>query len=161
MSCINTIGQSLLIYWFTILTEIEKRALAIDNIDFSKFFAHILIFILQSIFKWFSMTQIHCQTCVYFELPTISKSLMNSTCWWQNLFARAETGHIKVDELQQQQSLTDESSSESASNSGLGKNLVPEDELKASYPLDTSVCGRFLLCSVIGGNLFLSCQIQI
>ncbi|KAL8498331.1 hypothetical protein ACS0TY_021596 [Phlomoides rotata] len=49
----------------------------------------------------------------------------------------AETGLIKVDELQQQQSLTEDSSSESASNSGLGKNLAPEDELKASYPLDT------------------------
>ncbi|KAG8390764.1 hypothetical protein BUALT_Bualt01G0117400 [Buddleja alternifolia] len=51
----------------------------------------------------------------------------------------SETGLAKVEEFQQQQSLTEDSSADSSSNSGLGKNLMQEDELKASYALDTDV----------------------
>ncbi|XP_011078770.1 general negative regulator of transcription subunit 3 isoform X5 [Sesamum indicum] len=51
----------------------------------------------------------------------------------------AETGFTKVEELQQQQSLTEESSVDSASNSVIGKTLMQEDELKASsYTLDSA-----------------------
>ncbi|KAL0346344.1 UNVERIFIED_CONTAM: CCR4-NOT transcription complex subunit [Sesamum radiatum] len=50
----------------------------------------------------------------------------------------AETGFTKVEELQQQQSLTEESSVDSASNSVIGKNLMQEDELKVSYTLDST-----------------------
>ncbi|KAL0334275.1 UNVERIFIED_CONTAM: CCR4-NOT transcription complex subunit [Sesamum angustifolium] len=50
----------------------------------------------------------------------------------------AEPGFTKVEELQPQQSLTEESSVDSASNSVLGKTLMQEDELKASYTLDSA-----------------------
>lgn len=46
--------------------------------------------------------------------------------------------------MQQQPSLVEDSSVDSAVNSGLGKNLVTEDELKSPYALDTAVCGRLL-----------------
>lgn len=55
-----------------------------------------------------------------------------------------ETVLNKVEEMQQQQSLAEDSSADSAVNSGLGKNLVPEDELKSPYALDAAVCGRYL-----------------
>ncbi|KAH6807131.1 transcription regulator NOT2/NOT3/NOT5 family protein [Perilla frutescens var. frutescens] len=58
----------------------------------------------------------------------------------------AETVLSKVEEMQQQQSLTEDSSAESAVNSGLGKTLVPEDELKSSYALDNAV-------AVVSGSL--------
>ncbi|XP_058212350.1 uncharacterized protein LOC131324410 isoform X2 [Rhododendron vialii] len=49
----------------------------------------------------------------------------------------ADPGHAKVEETHQQQNLSDDSTSEPAPSSGLGKNLINEDELKASYALDT------------------------
>ncbi|KAL7083071.1 hypothetical protein ACP275_14G139600 [Erythranthe tilingii] len=50
----------------------------------------------------------------------------------------AETSLTKVEELRQQQPFTEDSAADSSSNSGLGKSLVQEDELKASYALDTA-----------------------
>ncbi|KAI3446365.1 hypothetical protein Pfo_003030 [Paulownia fortunei] len=50
----------------------------------------------------------------------------------------AETGLTKVEELQQQQPLTEDSTPDSGSNSVPGKNLMQEDELKASYALDAA-----------------------
>ncbi|XP_012835613.1 PREDICTED: general negative regulator of transcription subunit 3-like isoform X3 [Erythranthe guttata] len=50
----------------------------------------------------------------------------------------AETSLTKVEELRQQQPFTEDSAPDSSSNSGLGKSLVQEDELKASYALDTA-----------------------
>ncbi|KZV53742.1 hypothetical protein F511_00008 [Dorcoceras hygrometricum] len=50
----------------------------------------------------------------------------------------AESGLTKAEELQQQQPLTEDSSADSATNSGLGKSLVQEDEVKAPHTLDTS-----------------------
>ncbi|GFP94732.1 ccr4-not transcription complex subunit 3 [Phtheirospermum japonicum] len=50
----------------------------------------------------------------------------------------AETGTTKVEELQQQQPLNEDAPADSGSNSGLGKNLMQEDELKASYAFDTT-----------------------
>ncbi|XP_047970383.1 general negative regulator of transcription subunit 3-like isoform X2 [Salvia hispanica] len=49
----------------------------------------------------------------------------------------AENVLNKAEEMQQQQSLAEDSSADSAVNSGLGKTLVAEDELK-SYALDAS-----------------------
>lgn len=51
----------------------------------------------------------------------------------------AELGQSKVDE-QQQQNLPDDSAADSANSSGLTKNLVNEDDLKASYVVDSPVC---------------------
>ncbi|XP_047970885.1 general negative regulator of transcription subunit 3-like isoform X3 [Salvia hispanica] len=50
----------------------------------------------------------------------------------------AETVPNKVEEIQQQQSLTEDSAADSAVNSGLGKNLVAEDELKSPYALEAA-----------------------
>ncbi|WCJ43651.1 transcription regulator NOT2/NOT3/NOT5 family protein [Euphorbia peplus] len=46
-------------------------------------------------------------------------------------------GLAKADELQQSQNIPDDSTAESAATSGLAKNLVNEDELKAPYAMDT------------------------
>ncbi|XP_075510348.1 uncharacterized protein LOC142546488 isoform X3 [Primulina tabacum] len=51
----------------------------------------------------------------------------------------AESGLAKAEELLQQQPITEDSSVDSATNPGLGKSLVQEDEIKASHTLDTSV----------------------
>lgn len=56
-------------------------------------------------------------------------------CWHD-----ADLGHAKVEETHQQQNLPDDSTSEPAPTSGLGKNLITDDDLKASYALDTPVC---------------------
>ncbi|KAL3623819.1 hypothetical protein CASFOL_032635 [Castilleja foliolosa] len=50
----------------------------------------------------------------------------------------AESGTTKVEELQQQQPLNEDAPADSGSNSGLGKNLMQEDESKASYAFDTT-----------------------
>lgn len=47
--------------------------------------------------------------------------------------------------MQQQQSLVEDSSVDSAVNSGLGKNIVSEDELKSPYALDNAVCEDFYI----------------
>ena len=52
----------------------------------------------------------------------------------------AEVGHPSVEEQQLKQNLPEDSTTESAPTSGLGKSLVIEDELTASYAMDTSVC---------------------
>lgn len=51
----------------------------------------------------------------------------------------ADVGHAKVEEQQQQQNLPDDSTVESTTGSGLGKSLMNEDDLKASYAVDTPV----------------------
>lgn len=51
----------------------------------------------------------------------------------------ADVGHSKAEELQQQQILPEDSSADSSVNAGLGKNLLNEDDMKASYGLDTPV----------------------
>lgn len=50
-----------------------------------------------------------------------------------------DAGHPKVEDLQQQQTLPEDSSADSAANPGPGKNLLNEDDMKASYGLDTPV----------------------
>ncbi|KAL1532906.1 CCR4-NOT transcription complex subunit 3-like isoform X1 [Salvia divinorum] len=50
----------------------------------------------------------------------------------------AETVPNKAEEIQQQQSLVEDSSADSAVNSGLGKTLVAEDELKSPYALEAA-----------------------
>nr|XP_009791160.1 PREDICTED: general negative regulator of transcription subunit 3 isoform X4 [Nicotiana sylvestris] len=53
----------------------------------------------------------------------------------------ADAGHSKVEDLQQQQTLPEDSSTDSAANPGPGKNLLNEDDMKASYGLDTPMQG--------------------
>ena len=55
------------------------------------------------------------------------------------LFPTTDVGHAKVEELHQQPAVS-EDSSESIGNSGLVKNLMNEDDMKASYALDPPVC---------------------
>ncbi|KAL9150610.1 hypothetical protein ABFS82_11G000400 [Erythranthe guttata] len=50
----------------------------------------------------------------------------------------AETSLTKVEELQQQQPLTEDLAPDYSSNSGLGKSLVQDDEMKTSHALDTT-----------------------
>lgn len=47
-----------------------------------------------------------------------------------------EAGHAKIEELQQQQTLSEDSAADSTPNAGPGKNATNEDDLKASYALD-------------------------
>ncbi|KAL2552995.1 transcription regulator NOT2/NOT3/NOT5 family protein [Forsythia ovata] len=65
----------------------------------------------------------------------------------------ADTGLTKVEELQEQQAISEDSSAESGSNSGLGKNLMQEDELKPSYALDAPQAG-------VAGSLAESSQVM-
>lgn len=58
----------------------------------------------------------------------------------------AEVG-VKIEELHNQQNLSDESAAESAMNTGVVRNLMSEDDLKASYGLDTPVCFISLVCA--------------
>lgn len=51
----------------------------------------------------------------------------------------ADVGSAKVEEQQQQQNLPDDSTVDSTTGSGLGKNLMNEDDLKASYTIDSPV----------------------
>lgn len=56
-------------------------------------------------------------------------------------FVRVEdVGHTKVEELQHQQTFSDDSAAESSPRTGVVKNLMNEDDIKASYALDTPVC---------------------
>ncbi|WMV59233.1 hypothetical protein MTR67_052618 [Solanum verrucosum] len=56
-----------------------------------------------------------------------------------SLQQQPDVGHSKAEELQQQQILPEDSSADSSVNAGLGKNLLNEDDMKASYGLDTPV----------------------
>nr|XP_023929209.1 general negative regulator of transcription subunit 3 isoform X3 [Quercus suber]POE89682.1 isoform 2 of ccr4-not transcription complex subunit 3 [Quercus suber] len=49
----------------------------------------------------------------------------------------ADVGHVKVEEQQQQQNLPDDSTIDSTTGSGLGKNLMNDDDLKTSHAIDT------------------------
>lgn len=79
--------------------------------------------------------------------PTNQQTMISSTP------KDAETVLSKVEEMQQQQSLTEDTSAESAVNSGLGKTLAPEDELKSPYALDTAA-------AVASGSLSESSQVM-
>ncbi|KAM3248386.1 general negative regulator of transcription subunit 3 isoform X2 [Capsicum annuum] len=56
-----------------------------------------------------------------------------------SLQQQSDAGHSKADELQQQQISLEDSSADA--NAGLGKNLLNEDDMKASYGLDTPMQG--------------------
>ncbi|XP_057508966.1 general negative regulator of transcription subunit 3-like isoform X1 [Actinidia eriantha] len=47
-----------------------------------------------------------------------------------------EVGHAKIEDMQQQQNLSDDSTTEPASSTGFGKNLINDDDLKASIAPD-------------------------
>ncbi|KAL2511427.1 transcription regulator NOT2/NOT3/NOT5 family protein [Abeliophyllum distichum] len=65
----------------------------------------------------------------------------------------ADAGLTKVEELQEQQAISEDSAAESGSNSGLGKNLMQEDDLKPSYALDAPQAG-------VAGSLAESSQVM-
>jgi CCR4-NOT transcription complex subunit 3 len=46
----------------------------------------------------------------------------------------------KIEEQQQHQNFPDESAIESTSNTGIGRNLIVEDDLKSPYLVDSPVC---------------------
>lgn len=46
----------------------------------------------------------------------------------------------KFEEQQQHQNFPDESTTESTSSTGIGRNLTVEDDLKSAYVLDSPVC---------------------
>lgn len=66
----------------------------------------------------------------------------------------AEIGHAKVDE-QQQQNLPDDAASDHTT-TGLGKNPMSEDDLKAPYAIDSPVCLYHQLYSQLWLTLFAS-----
>jgi len=51
-----------------------------------------------------------------------------------------DAAHVKVEDQQQHQNPSDDLKTEPATNSGLSKNLMNEDDLKFSYAADTPVC---------------------
>ncbi|KAL6181360.1 hypothetical protein ACLB2K_048015 [Fragaria x ananassa] len=69
----------------------------------------------------------------------------------------ADAGHPKVED-QQQQSIPDDSTSESAPSSGIVKNLMNEDDMKASYAIDslTGVSGSLTESSQVPRDIDLS-----
>lgn len=61
----------------------------------------------------------------------------------------ADVSHLKVEEPQPPQNLPEESTPESASSPGLSKNLIHEDDLKAPYAIDSSVCSLTLIRCIL------------
>ncbi|XP_073282352.1 uncharacterized protein [Primulina huaijiensis] len=70
--------------------------------------------------------------------PSAIHQSVNEQSMISTASGEAESGLTKAEELQQQHPITDYSSADSATNSGLGKSRVQEDEMKASHTLDTS-----------------------
>ncbi|XP_019243139.1 PREDICTED: CCR4-NOT transcription complex subunit 3 isoform X2 [Nicotiana attenuata] len=66
----------------------------------------------------------------------VQASSINSVASSASLQQQPDAGHSKVEDLQQQQTLPEDSSADSAANPGPGKNLLNEDDMKASYGLD-------------------------
>lgn len=50
-----------------------------------------------------------------------------------------DVGHSKVEE-QPQPNISDDSTTDTVPSSGIGKNVMNEDDLKASYTIDSPVC---------------------
>ncbi|XP_059668207.1 uncharacterized protein LOC132313456 [Cornus florida] len=73
------------------------------------------------------------------SLPQQPNSVQQQSTWQALVTGPkdAEVGQLKVEELQLQHTLSDDSTMKSAPSSGLGKNPLNEDDLKASYALDT------------------------
>ena len=73
--------------------------------------------------------------------PLFLLSLYYETKIDEMLFAyHVDLGHVKAKDQQQQQNVFNDSTMESTPSSSLGKNLMNEDDLKASYAMGTSVC---------------------
>ncbi|XP_019243138.1 PREDICTED: CCR4-NOT transcription complex subunit 3 isoform X1 [Nicotiana attenuata] len=71
----------------------------------------------------------------------VQASSINSVASSASLQQQPDAGHSKVEDLQQQQTLPEDSSADSAANPGPGKNLLNEDDMKASYGLDNPMQG--------------------
>ncbi|XP_077239965.1 uncharacterized protein LOC143880867 isoform X2 [Tasmannia lanceolata] len=57
----------------------------------------------------------------------------------------ADISHVKIEDQQQQQNSSDNLNAETASNSGLNKNIMNEDDLKMPYAVDTPAGGSTTL----------------
>jgi len=60
----------------------------------------------------------------------------------------ADVGNSKSEEQQQHQNFPDEPITESTASTGIGKNLINEDDSKSAYAVDSPVC-----CLIL--NLFI------
>lgn len=67
---------------------------------------------------------------------------------------------LAATEDQQQQNLSEDSAVEMALGSGISKNLMNDDDLKASYVKDVSVCLSLLAVNCISCVQFLSCDMR-
>lgn len=56
----------------------------------------------------------------------------------------ADVGHTKAEELQHQQTFSDDLAAESSPRTSVVKNLMNEDDIKASYAVDAPVCLNIL-----------------
>ncbi|XP_038696214.1 general negative regulator of transcription subunit 3-like isoform X3 [Tripterygium wilfordii] len=74
---------------------------------------------------------------VTLQQPTSIHQQSNQQALISSGLKDADSGHLKVEEPQQQPYLPDNLNPESAPNSGFGKNPVNEDDLKAPYTVDT------------------------
>ncbi|CAA2969087.1 CCR4-NOT transcription complex subunit 3 isoform X14 [Olea europaea subsp. europaea] len=70
------------------------------------------------------------------QQPTAIHQQSNQQAPISTVSREADSGLTKVEELQEEQAISEDSAAESGSNSGLGKNLMQEDDLKPSYALD-------------------------
>lgn len=52
----------------------------------------------------------------------------------------ADVGNSKIEEQQQHQNFPDDSTTESTASTGIGKNLINEDDSKSAFALDSPVC---------------------
>lgn len=59
---------------------------------------------------------------------------------YHKFFYSADVGNSKVEEQQQHQSFPDEPVTDSTASTGIGKNLINEDDLKSAYAVDSPVC---------------------
>ncbi|XP_022860618.1 CCR4-NOT transcription complex subunit 3 isoform X5 [Olea europaea var. sylvestris] len=75
------------------------------------------------------------------QQPTAIHQQSNQQAPISTVSREADSGLTKVEELQEQQAISEDSAAESGSNSGLGKNLMQEDDLKPSYALDAPQAG--------------------
>ncbi|XP_058105837.1 uncharacterized protein LOC131249218 isoform X3 [Magnolia sinica] len=70
-----------------------------------------------------------------------SSSLQLQNAMHQQSAQHADTGNVKVEDQQQQQNSSDDLNVESATSTGLNKNLMNEDDLKSPYAVDTPAVG--------------------
>lgn len=66
-------------------------------------------------------------------------------------FCDSDAAHVKVEDQQQHQNPSDDLKTEPATNSGLSKNLMNDNDLKIPYAVDAPVCWKLLACFLFKG----------